>query len=107
MSAEGHTPGPWFLNGLAHTTTGGNRFASGVIHIGAGESPKTLVAKVEWRELSTIECKANARLIAAAPDLLAALQWLADEYELLANRGHCSHANLKQSRAAISKATQS
>ena len=58
MSKPEHTPGPWFLN-----------------RSGAGMS--YLVGPPQWA--GAIEREADANLIAAAPDLLEALQGLVDE----------------------------
>lgn len=61
-----HTKGPWSINDWPQATTD--------IAIGAVGTP--LIAKVPLRDVSINEQKANAKLIAAAPDLLAALQWV-------------------------------
>jgi hypothetical protein len=74
-----HTPGPWELTDnsiLAH-----NRSTQIIEHPRlkweilkpSTESGKKLVSEM------IIACNANARLISAAPDLLSALQWFADE----------------------------
>ena len=64
-----HTPGPWEYAGttvFALTTDKGrhavNRFFAGVQSAG------------QEHEATVSECMSNARLIAAAPDLLSALQ---------------------------------
>ena len=107
MSNE-HTPGPWSkaekLNGLwwhisSEYTVGGKHTASGRQAIACvhGESKKGSLAYAEMFE-------ANARLIAAAPELLEAL---------LIARDHIDMAELEIShwkdaakiRAAIAKAT--
>jgi len=59
-----HTPGPWSINDWPQATTD--------IAIGAVGAP--LIAKVPLRDVSLNEQKANASLIAAAPDLLEALK---------------------------------
>ena len=66
---SGHTPGPW-AEDAKHT--GGARAV-----IGDGQQ---LVALVYGRARE--EQSANARLIAAAPDLLAALDELLDSFEI-------------------------
>lgn len=50
--------------------------------------------------------EANARLIAASPDLLAALQWLSDETGDPASPTRPSVDAMQAARAAIAKATQ-
>ena len=97
MSKHTHTPGPWSLSGPYHPH--GSAFpvlyVDGTIH-GA-------VASVhmhhEWGE-------ANARLISAAPDLLAALEMVRDaddDNKLDGNEGIPGIARAKIN-AAISKA---
>ena len=93
----GHTPGPWELDseslkGDSYTAINGEgwyELATVVTRMisGAEDSPEGL---------------ANARLIAAAPDLLAALEWAvdaagADQYE------SCWYAT---ARMAIAKAKE-
>ena len=77
-----HTPGPWHTAG-----------EQGVQIRGA----KDQIAKV-WTMRGN-EWKANARLIAAAPDLLEALQ------DMVSDHASLSDATLAFARAAIAKAT--
>lgn len=68
MSAVKHTPGPWYLAGDADgtmITTGGQPIA------------------VWPPQGGTIEQCANARLIAAAPDMVRALELLLREHDAL------------------------
>jgi hypothetical protein len=90
MSAP-HTPGPWLFTaemyGLDNMRVFGVNDATGNGVANCGHDGRG-------------QCEANARLIAAAPDLLAALQ------ELLAL--HIAHHNAIEhaaARAAIRKAT--
>jgi len=85
-----HTPGPWSVHGS---------------YIGAGNkrSMKVVatVANMPSDEMSPDEVAANAALVAAAPDLLAALVDAADALLI-----HCPDAwALLQARAAIAQAT--
>ena len=104
-----HTPGPWTkadrLNGpwwhiSSDHTIGGNRCLSGKQAIACvhGESKKGSAAYAEMFE-------ANARLIAAAPEMLDALK----AYEAWADKTICKDVELsgirKQIRAAIARAT--
>ena len=57
------------------------------------------VNQPEQREVAM----ANARLIAAAPDLLAALQGICNEQD--ERQGYASHEAYDKARAAIAKAT--
>ncbi len=63
MSDTTHTPGPWAIYG------GVQQPGEFIIHKGA-----TDIAVTRW---ALGDCNANARLIAASPDLLAALQAVA------------------------------
>ncbi len=71
-----HTPGPWEASGYCtldnayHVGTIGPKGCTG-IHLDAKHSIKELIADI-WAAPQSIQSKANARLIAAAPDLLAA-----------------------------------
>lgn len=106
MSA--HTPGPWTYDGgrFVHSDDG---TVSVICHDNGHAVPK-------FRR--RMPADDNARLIAAAPDMLEALQKLANEVEGLAAfsegiRAEIGNTNwgvlelrLKEARAAISKATQ-
>lgn len=84
-----HTPGPWYLGEYAEVY--------GPVGYGqiAGMSPNS---NIEQR-------KANARLIAAAPDLLEALQIVVNDWTAQFERnGHLAPSWCKQARAAIAKA---
>lgn len=84
-----HTPGPWHVNTLEtvpHT-----------IHALRGHVAD--VSRGTMNEVGADEIEANARLIAAAPDLLAAAIEAADTLE-----GEGIHAHAL--RAAIAKATR-
>lgn len=86
MSAAKHTPGPWVV------------FEK---HIGAGGT-LPIVHRTKWwsHGINEIEDAANARLIAAAPDLLEELR------EIVEMIDPCGHdVNFDAARAAIAKAT--
>lgn len=68
-----HTPGPWKVAGQYTITTGQN-FANDVIAITQSVNDNALDDDQAQKD----ERAANARLIAAAPDLLAALKKLVD-----------------------------
>lgn len=73
----GHTPGPWHYRSAAHTK---NLFGVSIFH-GRDEKNEGLIADLSGRyksyrteaEIDPVT-KANARLIASAPELLAALK---------------------------------
>jgi len=98
-----HTPRPWKIE---------RHYDSGYKNISAQKH--TALAQVVWcmeDEDRSPECEANAYLIAAAPDLLEALQWYAElakemyytggssgVWELCEDRG-------RRAKEAIAKAT--
>jgi hypothetical protein len=87
MSTQKHTPGPWHV-GLK---------PGPIVYSEHGEQVANLFEPL----IDEKENKANARLIAAAPDLLAALKELcADKY--LADP--INAGRMKNARAAIAKA---
>jgi hypothetical protein len=79
-----HTPGPWQIDGSSICQQYGDRR---VAWLTIPEQEK----RQEWQ--------ANARLIAAAPCLLEALQDMVSDHE------HISHSTLEFACAAIAKAT--
>ena len=85
-----HTPGPW----LVHPDVPGQ------IVVDDGEGGTFLVAEVE-RAMQSAEGDANARLIAAAPDLLAALRIIA--YGII-GRMDASYAEVVEGMTDIAKA---
>lgn len=103
-----HTPGPWIHDkrGYPHPdvkSAGGRNIAC---TWGVNNQPKTPEAAAAQKKIA----RANARLIAAAPDLLEALEaGPSIEHALpggnICNCSHCQFVRLK--RAAIAKATGS
>ncbi len=61
-----HTPGPWEARWP--------KFDSLIL-----DAAERVIASVSFSDHADKECEANAHLIAAAPELLAALQRIADE----------------------------
>lgn len=89
-----HTPGPWEVSG---------RFGTCIF----SEGPEVARANVHALKGWGVErAQANARLIAAAPDLLAALQeWVGAFYNAGPNAVHDPVERVRLSEAAIAKAT--
>ena len=87
-----HTPGPWFIDTAIAADLEDHVCISAKLH--------GMLAQVVWRMEGaerTPTCEANARLIAAAPDLLQALHDIAEE--------PTDAGAVKCARAAIAKAT--
>ena len=103
MTSAKHTPGPWFseIDGL-----GSNRV--GAFGFDTHDGTEILAQVRSYREINYSTAKANARLIASAPDLLEAAElWLkyndADEEDSVEMMLNYADA-LKATRAAIAKA---
>jgi hypothetical protein len=102
-----HTKGPWGRN-----IPPASKYP---IIFGGPTGNHSHVAQVLSRGLPPSEVEANADLIAAAPDLLAALRWIVEfcdehlewtEIELCNGRSDSAEAIwLEDARTAISKAT--
>lgn len=94
------TPGPWFA-GWADGITGPN--AADMLEW-KGKFPICVInQQTKWREpiaavIDSEQGKADARLIAAAPDLLAALEAIINEYAGISDNWS------RAARAAIAKA---
>lgn len=91
-----HTPGPWNCN----------RSSASGYDIVCSENSPTDVCVISRRDKTTGEIDANARLIAAAPELLAALEtaYMALIGYLPAHRNDVTDAAIGAARAAITKA---
>lgn len=91
MSTTKHTPGPWTATPR---------------HVTAPETEDRLPMRVTISGGNRDDNKANARLIAAAPDLLAALRDLLPD--AIGNHigGPDTQARIDAARAAIIKATE-
>ena len=92
-----HTPGPWNCN----------RSSASGYDIVCSENSPTDVCVISRRDKTTGEIDANARLIAAAPELLAALEtaYMALIGYLPAHRNDVTDAAIGAASAAITKAT--
>ena len=108
MSAASHTPGPWKAQ-ISADFVGGNSYSIFTAHENRSAQVQDLVAAsfpgtVHGHgpaNISGPEARANAALIAAAPDLLEALQDLLDGHAAGAITGD----DLDGARRAIAKAT--
>lgn len=95
---SGHTPGPWSISDSSWVTN----------HRDIDAPTHGALAVVVWRmeeEERSPECEANAALIAAAPDLLEALEMIVTEADsYTARTGKPVYNWLDSARAAIAKA---
>lgn len=89
-----HTPGPW----MVHTLPDGSHHVMAE-HWGAS------VAVTMYPDGGSKDRESNARLIAAAPDLLKALQNLERLSIWTAHASDYDREQIKAARAAIAKAT--
>lgn len=75
MSDASHTPGPWFINGPWHVQA--------TPLLSDRNLPCVVAQVVEGHGVMSDERLPNARLIAAAPDLLAACKLAKDRFDKL------------------------
>jgi hypothetical protein len=99
-----HTPGPWKSSGQTGTGNFDSR-NQGALAIGV-HSEEWIVADV-WDEFGEGEGHANARLIAAAPDLLEALIDAREQLRAYEQAISGEDYNSPAINAAIAKATGS
>lgn len=98
MSEFKGTPGPWVVDESRHE--GSINRLDPFRHIG-------MVSQFQYDTSSRAENEANAKLIAAAPDLLYALEIVVHSWtSQFESRGHLAPEWCKQARAAIAKATE-
>ena len=102
-----HTPGPWFADQDGRIW---RRHPSELYQNGggvAGDKPIALVQKGWYEENEQgFPVEANARLIAAAPDLLEALESIVSDHDFCGDEwGSRRDAWIETARAAIAKAT--
>lgn len=95
MSTQKHTQGPWKSNYPLITSQGGMALTVAVVL-----SREDNEARIDSAAKTKNEAMANARLIAAAPDLLWMLKRLTAEGEY----GQLPLLTLQQSREVIAKA---
>jgi len=93
-----HTPGPWIVDPDSPTDIS----PTDDLRLGIASICHVDEAGGRW-EFGE-QSKANAKLIAAAPDLLAALQGLLAAYEDPGNTGSTHDDKVQAARNAISKA---
>lgn len=87
-----HTPGPWQIE------------KDGVSSTNAPDDGDIICDAPIYAEHSMKRWEANARLIAAAPDLLAALQAIVMAWDSPKERAALSYAHLETAKNAIARA---
>jgi hypothetical protein len=102
-SPDAHTPGPWTIS--PHNTF---YILSPTGAVGAVFNRAHLTLEAEGRERLVAECEANARLIAAAPELLDALTDILRiaRAATLHSGGDHNKKRIAKAVAAIRKATE-
>jgi hypothetical protein len=100
-----HTPGPWRVGHSVWSRERGSAIEGTVPTVRAYNDVGGCDIPVVSLGLPQEECEANARLIAAAPDLLEALELITDSHERLEReRGSVVASVTSIARAAIEKA---
>lgn len=99
MSEHKHTPGPWVV--LSFYKDGSHPFIQSTTDI---NHPRYLIASVQGNGMSITEQSANAKLIAAAPELLEALVQILGWRELRDGMEFPTERIEVIARAAIAKA---
>ena len=98
----GHTAGPW----IVEEQPAGMRYSSLIVNArpnGPNDSPIHIARPVEWGN----ETAANARLIASAPDLLAALESIVTGGNVdCGTFWKVDAADMQRARAALARAEQ-
>lgn len=99
-----HTPGPWFVHDFSEAPGFANPSPADVTV--SCDHPATItVASMDRAMTATLgEARANAHLIAAAPELLTALKWFIDDIDGTRTRMLDFKRNVELARAAIAKA---
>jgi hypothetical protein len=99
-----HTPGPWELVGATRVWKVGDNGAAVAIMAEPEVRYSDQFREVDMGSARSREACANARLIAAAPDLLAALREYVDRHEAAMTSSPVGLPEYDQACAAIAKA---
>ena len=97
MALINHTPGPWERTRYLNS----NRLNFQIVSMADPGDPWQVAEASQWLGEREEQIEANANLIAAAPDILAALE------DILSSRGKAWHpedADVVRAKAAIAKA---
>jgi hypothetical protein len=107
MTAAAHTPGPWEVLRALHPSDGGWDWGIGA-QLGGENDPKLFCIAEVFDVVDrgkNAPAEANARLIAAAPDMLALLQELWADPRVVSHSTGPSEEWLLRARATINRAT--
>lgn len=96
-----HTPGPWFSTDSKWNT---GKMGGGYIR---AESGPFVAACMHMNERRKMPFEANARLMAAAPDMLEALQGMIAYHSASIINDPTLHAKMEAARTAVARATLS
>lgn len=100
-----HTPGPWHYQGATGFNTSLDDFEVNSDGDDWGAVAVVTVNQLGVRNITDEEAEANAKLIAAAPDLLDALVKMTEELAPKLGYGPESNGYIQMARHAIAKAT--
>lgn len=109
-SPRQHTPGPWTASAPDHESMPANRCGGCDIAILAPSGCYGIATPGVMTLATVYDSEANARLIAASPELLAALEDMTDRYARAMKDSGVSHypeamVEIRSARAAIARAT--
>lgn len=108
MSKATHTPGPWEAHDRTRSDTGvlilNQSGAIGIARVIQQQSHLSDDLTPDMAKLDTQVCRANARLIASAPELLAILTRIIDRATAPLSDGGIDYSDVTAARAAIAKA---
>jgi hypothetical protein len=101
MITTTHTPGPWTYE-IKTAIAGGTPQYAGPVIYAENDCEHHAIADASCNHTCRLphETEANARLIAASPDMLAALKLIVTNYD----SGNYAAIDMPQARAAIAKA---
>ena len=94
-----HTPGPWTDDTLTNQNP---TFSNGAMRIVTGDGARIAFLPM-WQDDEHQEARANARLIAAAPELLSALNAMLTHMGM--DEDEWNRPTFNQARRAVAKAT--
>lgn len=101
-TAQTHTPGPWVWDENRRE----RKYADIVLTADAEENSISIIEGAYFVSEADSENEANARLIAAAPDLLDAAKAISEWYDVVQQHYPEMLREFKHLRTAVAKATE-